>query len=366
MTTAYIATADGLLVAEKITSGDATAAVRLQNERVECVAASPSAPDRVFVGTFDAGLWRSTDAGETFERVDESIESDAVTALGISRHDPDTVWAGTEPSRIYRSTDGGQTWEHRGGLADLPSASRWSFPPRPDTHHVRWIESAPVGRDTWYVGIEAGAFVVTRDGGETWHDRPPGARRDNHTIATHSDVPERVYSAGGDGYAESDDAGRTWEQRHDGLEHRYCWGLAVDPGDPDTVVMSAASTARNAHRTGPSFLYRKRPSGSVENSGAGEETDDGNGGDEWALLNTPELDTGESARRPVLASGTEPGELYAACDGGLYRTVDAGNSWRVCDVPEACVSETASGGKNTDVDWEKLLESGPVRALTIV
>ena len=366
MTTAYVATADGLVVAGGITSGDTTAAVRLEDERVECVAVSSSAPDRVFAGTFDAGLWRSTDAGETFERVGGEIEPAAVTAVGISSHDPDTVWAGTEPSRIYRSTDGGTTWDRLEGLTDLPSASRWSFPPRPDTHHVRWIEPAPVDRDTWYVGIEAGAFVVTRDGGETWDDRPPGARRDNHTIATHPDVPERVYSAAGDGYAESQDAGRTWKQRHDGLEHRYCWGLAVDPGDPDTVVMSAASTARNAHRTGPSYLYRKRPTGSGEKSERGGGTDDGNGDDKWCLLDSSELATGEGSRRPVLAAGTEPGELYAACDGGLSRTDDAGDSWHVCEIPAASVSGTTSDGDNDVVDWEGLLENGPVRGLEIV
>ncbi|MDR5674117.1 BNR repeat-containing protein with probable glycosyl-binding activity [Halalkaliarchaeum sp. AArc-CO] len=367
MTTAYVATADRLLLAEGITSEDTAAAVRLADKRVECVAVSSSAPDRVFAGTFDSGLWRSTDAGETFERIGGEIEPAAVTALGISNHDSDTVWAGTEPSRIYRSTDGGNTWDHLEGLTDLPSASRWSFPPRPDTHHVRWIEPAPADPDTWYIGIEAGAFVVTRDGGETWDDRPPGARRDNHTIATHPDAPERVYSAAGDGYAESQDAGHTWKQRHDGLEHRYCWGLAVDPGDPDTVVMSTASTARNAHRTGPSYLYRKGSTGAVEQEERGVGEDDGTtSGDEWTRLDSPELDTGEGARRPVLASGTEPGELYAACDGGLSRTGDAGDSWERCEIPAASVSGPPSVGENDDVTWEDLLEGGPVRGLAIV
>ena len=367
MTTAYVATPEGLLVARNILSADPAAAVRIQDERIESVAVSSAAPDRVFAGTFDAGLWRSTDGGETFERVGESIGPDAVTAIGIAVQDSETIWAGTEPSRIYRSTDGGATWDHLSGLADVPSASRWSFPPRPDTHHVRWIEPAPADLDTWYVGIEAGALVVTRDGGETWQDRPPGARRDNHTIATHPDAPDRVYSAAGDGYAESEDAGRTWERQHDGLEHRYCWGLAVDPGDPDTVVTSAARSARNAHRTGPSYLYRKGSTGAVEQEEEGAGQDDGaTSGDEWTRLHSHELDTGEGARRPVLASGTKPGELYAACDGGLYRTGDAGDSWERCELPAASSSGPPSGRENDDVPWEDLFEDGPVRGLAIV
>ncbi|AUX09982.1 BNR/Asp-box repeat protein [Halalkaliarchaeum desulfuricum] len=358
MTTAYVATPDGLLVAEGISSATETAAIRLPGERINCVAASPSAPDRVFAGTFEAGLWRSTDGGETFERVGRAIDPNAVTALGISRHDPDTVWAGTEPSRIYRSTDCGETWTRLDGLADLPSAPHWSFPPRPDTHHVRWIEPAPADPDVWYVGIEAGAFVVTRDGGDTWQDRPPGSRRDNHTIATHPDVPDRVYSAAGDGYAESEDAGRTWEQIHDGLEHRYCWGLAVNPGDPDTVLVSAASTARNAHRRGPSYLYRKRSND--------DDTDGGTDEGKWRLLEDVELDVGEGARRPVLASGTEPGVLYAACDDGLYRSVDAGVNWSSRPLPEVTVSEPESAGESVEMGWTGLLEDGPVLGLEIV
>jgi len=286
---------------------------RLVGRDLECIAASTALPDRVFVGTVESGLQRSTDGGDTWEPVGGF--EDRVTAVTVSPHDPETVWAGTEPSAVYRSTDGGDTWEHRTGVTDLPSSSRWSFPPRPHTHHVRWLAVDPHDSGRVYVAIEAGAFVRTIDGGETWEDHPEGARRDNHTLATHPDAPDRVYTAAGDGYAESNDAGVTWRQPQDGLDHRYVWGLAVDPGDPDTVVVSAASGARTAHtpRRAEAYVYRKH-------------------GDAWerAMNGLPDP---AGTVRAVLESGPDAGEFLALTNRGLFHSGDGGRSWRSIGVP---------------------------------
>jgi len=308
MPTVYAAMRDALVVARR-DGGEWIDARRLDGLDLECVDAAVEAPHRAFVGTFNSGLHRTTDGGETFERVGaDAIAQDAVLSVAVSPHDPDVVYAGTEPSRIYRSTDGGGSWEPLGGLTDLPSADEWSFPPRPDTHHVRWIEPDPHDADRLYVGIEAGALVLTEDGGETWRERPTGSRRDNHTLTTHPDAPDRAWSAAGDGYAETDDGGETWRHPQDGLDHRYCWSLALDPADPRTVLMSAASGAYSAHTASraESHLYRKR-------------------GDEWERL--ADFPAGDGVVRAVLAAGTEAGECYAATNHGLYRTPDAGDSW---------------------------------------
>ena len=315
MTTAYAAMRDALAVAER-EGAEWTHDHRLDGRDLECIAASPEDPERAFVGTFEAGLHRTTDGGQTFERVGEAtVEQDAVLSAAVSPHDSDVVYVGTEPSRLYRSTDGGDTWARVGGLTDLPSADEWSFPPRPDTHHVRWVEPDPHDPDRLYVGIEAGALLLTEDGGETWRERPPGSRRDNHTLTTHPDAPGRAWSAAGDGYAETRDGGESWAHPESGLDHRYCWSLAVDPADPDTVLMSAASGAYSAHTASraESHLYRKRGDG-----------------DWFRLTNSP---AGEGVVRAVLAAGDEAGECYAATNEGLYRTADAGDHWERVPVP---------------------------------
>jgi len=325
MPTIYAAMRDRLLVVTG-TPGDWQVGTRLTDRDLECVAVSPDRPDRVLVGTFDAGLHRSDDGGETFERTDDWMET-SVTALAVSPHDPDVWWAGTEPSRVYRSGDGGRSWAERPGLTALESADEWSFPPRPHTHHVRWIEPDPNDPDRLYVGIEAGALVRTDDGGETWQDRPEDARRDNHSLATHSDRPDAVWAAAGDGYAESEDGGDTWRFPQSGLDHRYCWSVAVDPGDPDTVVMSAASGPGSAHSApGESYVYRRE------------------GDEAWSRVEDDGLPTGEGVLRAVLATDG-PAEFYAVNDRGLFRSSDGGESWVPLDVewPDDLAGKTARG-----------------------
>ncbi|APW97685.1 hypothetical protein CHINAEXTREME_07820 [Halobiforma lacisalsi AJ5] len=318
MATAYAALRDRLLVCRAVgdhdpVPSDWTTVTRLEGHTLECVAASADAPERVFVGTFSDGLHRSTDGGDTFERLETGADfvSDAVMSLAVSPHDPDVVYAGTEPSRVYRSADGGDSWTHLEGIVDLPSAEEWYFPPRPHTHHVRWLEVDPFDPDRLYAGIEAGAFVYTEDGGETWHERPEGSRRDNHSLATHPDREGRIYAAAGDGYAESDDGGERWRQPERGLEHTYCWSVVPDPGDPDRVLVSSASGASRAHtaESAESYVYRKADGGP------------------WERLEDRGLPTGEGVVRAVFDTLGRPGVVYAVTNRGLFVTDDFGDGW---------------------------------------
>jgi len=310
MPTLYAALDDRLIVLDD--GGNWHIRERLVETDLECVAASRATPEVVLAGTVGEGLRRSPDGGDSWETVLDA--GDRITAVTTDPHDPDTVWAGTEPSAVYRSPDRGESWAERPGLTDLPSAERWSFPPRPHTHHVRWIEVDPVDPDRLYVAIEAGALVRSEDGGETWLDHPEGARRDNHTLATHPDAPGSVYSAAGDGYAESNDGGETWAHPQDGLQHRYVWSLAVPEEDPDLVIASAARGARTAHHTdGTSYVYRRRVEpGASEAGGRWEQAMDG-------------LPSPEGMARPVLAPGAGP-RVYALTNHGVFRS-DRGETW---------------------------------------
>ncbi|MFC6874895.1 hypothetical protein [Halobellus marinus] len=362
MVTCYAASRAGVLVVRDVADGEEndtptpSAAYTFEREDVECLDAAAAAPERVFCGTFEAGLHRSRDGGETWDRVGAETLPDAVTSVTVSPHDPDVVYAGTEPSAVYRSTDGGTTWAELSALTDLPSAPEWSFPPRPDTHHVRWITVDPSDPDHLLVAVEAGALVRTRDGGETWDERAPSTRRDTHTIAIHPDAPDVVRAAAGDGYAESDDGGETWTFPQEGLRHRYCWSVAIDPGDPGRILLSAAAGARRAHTPehAASYLYRKHDR-------VGSDTDGAGGGDaaertasaaaeptettEWERLDTTAVPTGEGALRATLAAGVDDGELFALTDRGLYRTGDGGDTFARVDVewPAAFDDRTTQG-----------------------
>ena len=286
----------------------------LQDKRPHSLAVDPDDPDKLYVGTFNNGLFRSTDSGRNWEPVGDGIPHARITAVAVQTS---TVYAGTEPSTLSRSEDGGETWRVLEAMNTLPSASEWSFPPKPETHHVRWIEPDPHQPGRLYVAIEAGALIRTEDGGETWQDRVPDGPFDTHTAATHPAEAGRIYSAAGDGYYESEDGGESWQQPMDGLRHRYLVGVAVDPADPDTVVISAASGPHIAYRPrrAEAFIYRKRKAEPFE----------------LAMEGMPE-GAGTVASR-LISIAEEPRLFYATNNHGVFRSSDAGVSWHALEIP---------------------------------
>lgn len=286
----------------------------LQDKKPHSLAVDPDDPGKVYAGSFDYGLFRSTDAGRSWEPVGPGIPHDRITAVAVQGS---TVYVGTEPSTFSRSDDGGESWRVMDSMTALSSADSWSFPPRPETHHVRWIEPDPHQPGRLYVAIEAGALLRTEDGGETWHDRVPDSPFDTHTAATHPRETGRVYSAAGDGYYVSEDGGLSWRRQMDGLRHRYLVGVAVDPADPDTVVVSAASGPHVAYspRNAEAYLYRKRVDEPFE----------------LAMTGLPE-GVGTVASR-LVSVPDEPGVFYAANNHGVFRSSDAGAAWQQLDIP---------------------------------
>lgn len=318
--TLVIALRDVLAVARP--SDDAWTFVEpLADRRPTCLALDLRRPGRIYCGTSDHGLWVSEDAGESWRATGADIPERRITAVAVAtgegRGDVGVVYVGTEPSAVYRSEDGGDHCASLEHLKSLPSASAWSFPPRPETHHVRWIEPDPHRPGRLFACIEAGALLRSDDGGRTWIDRAPTGPYDTHTLATHPTVPGRLYSAAGDGYFESDDAGESWRKPEAGLEHHYLFGVAVDPADADTVLVSAATNPFAAYRpaTAESTIYRRSQGGDWQPVQAG-------------------LPDGRGTTVSVLLS-TGPGDFWAANNRGVYRSTDAGRNWQRVRLPWA-------------------------------
>src|ERR1700756_2653984 len=89
------------------------AATVLPVAAAQCVAVDPRDPDRVYVGTFDDGLYASEDGGSTWRVAWEGVADRRVMAASVSPshavNGVSVVYAGTEPSNLYRSEDGGKT-----------------------------------------------------------------------------------------------------------------------------------------------------------------------------------------------------------------------------------------------------------------
>ena len=334
MTRIYVATGDALAVIGRL-DGGWSAALALVGKQTYCLAADPRRPERVYCGTFGQGLWRSEDAGQSWRPAGPGIESEAVTAVAVGADG--LVWAGTEPSMLYRSEDGGERWQKRPALADLPSASTWSFPPRPWTHHVRWIAPDPADAARIYVGIELGGVMRSLDGGATWEDRKPGSQHDAHTLAVHPAAPGRLYEAAGGGFAETRDWGQSWRRHDEGLKWHYLWGLAVDPADPDCLLVSASPGPREAHdrRTARTVMHRRIGSAAWEPIAKGLPEEAGTRG--YVLATNP----------------AEPATFYAAPhDGRVHRSTDRGESWAALAIgwPEGYRAEEGNALLVTEVE----------------
>jgi photosystem II stability/assembly factor-like uncharacterized protein len=281
-----------------------------------CVAVDPRDPDRIYVGTVDAGVYASDDGGATWRQDEQGLPDRHVTSVAVSPSHRDggvsVVYAGTEPSNLYRSADGGRGWQGLPALRELPSEPTWSFPPRPETHHVRTIALHYTDPDWLAVGIELGGVMRSRDAGATWLDHNPAAPRDAHELLTHPLAPERLYEVAGGGVARSEDLGESWRRLDDGLDRHYAWAQALDPADPDLWYVAVSRSPFAAHGGGDAqaHLFRSRGDGFDPI-------------DTWG--DVPEL------RRMPYALSTVPGapeHLLAALRGGtLLLTRDAGESW---------------------------------------
>jgi photosystem II stability/assembly factor-like uncharacterized protein len=281
-------------------------------------------PGRAYCGTFGEGLWKTEDGGQNWGQIGKaSMPNQNVTSVSVSHlergnGDFNVVYAGTEPSGFYVSDDGGLSWKRMVGLNELSSSQSWSFPPRPWTHHVRWIEPDVNNPGHVFVAIEAGALVQTHDGGRTWIDRSREGPYDTHTLAIHRKASKRLYSSAGDGYFESFDYGETWNKPVAGLKHHYLYGLGVDPHDPRTVIVSASSGPWQAHYAGQgseSYVYRR--------SG-----DDG----PWELISKGLFEPRGTMIGILAASLKNAGEFYVVSNRGIFHSTDSGLSWKALDI----------------------------------
>lgn len=234
---------------------------------------APSDPNVVYAGIGEAfrtvddgsGIYRSGDAGKTWERV--GLEQTAhVTALLVDPHDANLVLAaGLGKSQIaddqrgvFRSTDGGKSWtktlyvddktgvQHLAWAFDNPSvvfamSRRFFNQPRGTAQDP----NAPSGT-ALYKSLDEGLTWTPLDGkglpklvGKTCVAVAPGTNS------------QRVFMIGTFGLYRSDDGGANWHQmaaddrRIANGQGNYTSGVYVDPKNPDIVYTLATCVYRS-------------------------------------------------------------------------------------------------------------------------
>ena len=244
---------------------------QITSASVGAVAVSESDPDLVFIGTGETcirgnilpgdGVYRSRDAGETWEHVGFA-ESHGISKIRIHPTDPDIIYVASfgkygvtsEERGVFRSTDGGDSWERvlfrdeRTGAIDLALDRN-----NPDVLYVSLWEAFRKEYTMSSGGPGSGMFKSV-DGGDTWTEitRNPGMPQEGVVgrigLAVSSANSNRVYALfenDNGGLFRSDDAGDSWELINDERRIRqrafYYTHVFADHHDEDVVYVQNTS-----------------------------------------------------------------------------------------------------------------------------
>ncbi len=225
--------------------------------RVTAVTGIADRPFTFFMGSTGGGVWKTVDAGETWENVsDGDFDVGSIGAIDVADSDASVIYVGTGSAGIrgnvsigrgvYRSYDGGKSWEHV-GLREAGAINRVVVhPEEPELVYVAALGN-PFGKNE-----ERGVFR-TRDGGESWEKvlfvadsvgaidlamNPANPRVLYAGMWRAERKPWTLVDASEDGGVfKTTDGGDTWEKLAGGLPEGLTGkiGLAVSPANPDRV-----------------------------------------------------------------------------------------------------------------------------------
>jgi photosystem II stability/assembly factor-like uncharacterized protein len=246
-------------------------------QSIGAIAVAPSDPNIIYVGSGEGlhrpdlsvgnGIYKSTDAGKTWTHLGLE-DGQQIPALAVDPRDPNKVFAAvlghpygpSEERGIYRSTDGGQTWQKVISKDENTGGSDVEIDPsNPDVVYASMWEAreGPWEDGNEFNGSNGGLFKST-DGGSTWQPLTNGLPKDLSQIylAIAPSNSQRLYAtlseaSGKLSVYRSDDAGANWAQIT--TDPRPAGRIGggdlsipkVDPTNPDLVYVVSTVTMRS-------------------------------------------------------------------------------------------------------------------------
>jgi photosystem II stability/assembly factor-like uncharacterized protein len=240
--------------------------------------------------------------------------------------DPDTVYAGAEDAGLFKSTDGGQTWQEQPGLRCHPTAQYWA--PGAGGLCLHTIILDPNNRQRMYVAISAAGAFRTDDGGTTWKPINKGLKSEGipnpdaevghcvHHVAMHPSRPNTLFMQKHWDVMRSDDGGDSWQEVSGNLPTDFGFAIDVNANEPETIyVVPIKSDSEHYVHDGKLRVYRSR-----------------SGGNEWEAMTKglPQDNCYVNVLRDAMSVDTlDPSGIYFGTTGGqLYGSSDGGNTWQ--------------------------------------
>jgi photosystem II stability/assembly factor-like uncharacterized protein len=254
--------------------------------------------------------------------------------LEPSLTDPDTVYAGVEDAGLFKSTDGGVTWNELPGLRATKGAL-WQ--PGAGGMCLHTIILDPRNPQRIFVAISAAGAFRTDDGGTTWRPINRGLKSQYelpdpdaevghcvHRIALHPSRPDTLFMQKHWDVMRTDNAGDEWREVSGNLPSDFGFPIDVHAHEPETIyVVPITSDSLHYPPEGKLRVYRSRT-----------------GGGEWEPLTRglPQQDCYVNVLRDAMAvdSLDHCGVYFGTTGGQVYCSPDGGDTWSAIarDLPK--------------------------------
>ena len=211
-------------------------------------------PWTIISGSRDGGFYKSTDGGDTFQKITAGLPTDLIgkANLAVTNAKPDRVYALVEAKPgggFYRSDDAGQSWTL---VNSQPSLIQRPF-------YYTTLGADPTNAEVVYAGAES--FFKSVDGGRTFTImRTPHG--DNHDIWISPKDGNTMIQCNDGGANVSFDGGRTWSSQMNQVtgefygvwtDEQFPYRLYGAQQDDSTVIITSQADpfAREDWRGGP-------------------------------------------------------------------------------------------------------------------
>ncbi len=206
-------------------------------KNVESLAIDPMHPEVIYVGTWHLP-WKTTDGGRTWHPIHEGLVDDSdVFAITVDQEHPAVVYA-SACTGIYRSEDGGELFRK---LQGIPESAR----------RTRSLQQDPSDRNTIYAGTTEGLWKTT-DAGRNWRRLTAANVVVNHVVIDPRRPGRVLLATESGGVLASDNGGNTFQLSNSGFANRRVTSAVVDRGDARTIYAVVA----NDEHSGGIFISR--------------------------------------------------------------------------------------------------------------